>query len=74
MAKEKGGRYGSADDEIQAIIDAHEAGVGDALTAYEYVEKRYFEAVSATNLAPSVTPATTTTPGPALSRSTTRSD
>lgn len=55
----------SADEEIQAIIEAHEAGVDDALKTYEYAEKRYFEAVSATTIAPTVTPATTTTPGPA---------
>jgi len=66
MAKTKAGSQRSLDDEIQAIIDAHEAGVDDALKAYEYVEKRYFDAVSATNLTPSVMPATTTTPGPTL--------
>jgi hypothetical protein len=64
----------SADEEIQAIIDAHEAGVDDALKAYEYAEKRYFEAVSATTVAPTVTPATTTTPGPARAGANTLSD
>lgn len=56
----------SADEEIKAIIEAHEAGVDDALKAYEYVEKRYFDAVSATTVTPTVTPATTTIPGPTL--------
>ena len=64
----------SADEEIQAIIESHEAGVDDALKAYEYAEKRYFDAVSATTLRPTVTPATTTTPGPALAGANTLSD
>jgi hypothetical protein len=68
------GKKPSLDDEIRAIIDAHEAGVDDALKAYEQVEKRYFDAVSATTLAPTVTPATVTTPGPTLTSSNTLSN
>jgi len=68
------GKKPSSDDEVKAIIDAHEAGVDDALKAYEYVEKRYFEAVSATTLPPTLTPATVTTPGPTLTGSNTLSE
>lgn len=74
MAKKKATKYASSDDEIQAIIDAHEAGVDDALKAYEYAEKRYFDAVSATTVTPTVTPAVTTTPGPTLAGANTLSD
>ena len=63
MASKKGP---SADDEIAAMLEADEAGVADAMKAYEIVEKQYFDAVSATTIAPTFTPATTTTPGPAL--------
>lgn len=57
----------SADDEIRAIIEAHEAGVGEAMRVYEFAERRYFEAVTASTATPAITPATTTTPGPTLS-------
>jgi hypothetical protein len=33
------------DDEIQEIIDQHEAGVGDLMRAYEPIERQYFHAV-----------------------------
>ena len=33
------------DDEIQEIIDQHEAGVGDLMRAYEPIERQYFQVV-----------------------------
>jgi hypothetical protein len=73
MAKNKTVKT-SFDDQVRAMIEAHEAGVDDALKAYEFVEKRYFEAVSATTVAPAVIPATTTTPGPPLASANTLSE
>jgi hypothetical protein len=72
MARTKTAR--SFDDDVKELIEAHEAGVDDALKAYEYAEKRYFEAVSATTVAPSLVPATTTTPGPSLAGANTLSE
>jgi len=73
MAKDKAAPS-SFDDQVKAMIEAHEAGVDDALKAYEYMEKRYFDAVSATTVAPALVPATTTTPGPSLAGANTLSE
>jgi hypothetical protein len=33
------------DEEIQEIIDQHEAGIADLMAAYEPMERQYFNAV-----------------------------
>jgi len=48
------------DADIQAIIDQGEAGIDDLITAYEPIERHYFNAVQVN--APSVTYASDTNP------------
>jgi hypothetical protein len=48
------------DEDIQEIIDQHEAGIGDLIQAYEPVERLYFNAVQ--QPAPAVTYAIDTNP------------
>lgn len=48
------------DEEIQAIIDAGEAGIGDLIVAYEPIERLYFDAVQVN--VPTATYSTDTNP------------
>jgi hypothetical protein len=48
------------DDEIQAIIDQNEAGIGDLIAAYEPIERQYFNVVQTS--AATVTYSTDTQP------------